>query len=64
MIFGATSGNNYPEMVQDTNPQIPEAQQITGKRNKRMHLVKLQNTTDKHFKSNQGKKSKYFQRNK
>lgn len=28
--------NNYSEMVQDSNPQIPEAQQITWKRNKRM----------------------------
>lgn len=28
--------NSYSEMVQDSNPQIPEAQQITWKRNKRM----------------------------
>lgn len=31
--------NNYSEMVQDTNPQIPEAQQIT-RENKRMHHSK------------------------
>lgn len=28
--------NNYSEMVQDSNPQISEAQQITWKGNKRM----------------------------
>jgi len=62
--------NNYSEMVQDRNPQISEAQQITWKGNKRMSQ-----STPPQSKSSlglegrrvgvgRGKQSSFFQRNK
>lgn len=53
-IVSEEINNNYSEMVQDTNSQIPEAQQTTCKRNKRMHQSETADHHRKRFQKQPG----------